>query len=331
MTFTDFVNGTSANATDVNNALGKIVLMSGILGTTTPRDSNSFVDAFAADTAATKTNFTYDTVINGYIVEAGDAGVLETATMDTDSMEGNNPLVSIGFLKWDYYKYTIYDECDDSSVDTTLWDFTAATGDAVGPSEDATKLTYGTNNAASADAWIDTKSTERWSSNRRFFFKLGDFNTTSSASSIRLYDGSTYVTILSGIHSAINGIYEVYVDWTHKNLVYSRNDGSVTLVDISALSTSYGFNFRCKRNASSGETTLSVYYFRESNFSETTTVTESFSCDDGDTYTEGVGGYIPIALANRGLIMQGKLTTTPETSEGVVVKGVRFQGYPLGD
>lgn len=295
---------------------------SGILGTTSPRNSSVYNHVFTSDDAATKTNFTHNANFADYTVLGTDAGVLETADVLVGGTILNNMDLNISkaFSKFGYYIFTVYDECNDSSIDTDLWDTDGS------PTEDTESITL---TLGEGTAYFRTDAT-----NGNFFgsddtFAIG-FSGGSGAGYcyLDITDGSTTVNLFaSAVNETVSARTDIIKFDSANTSVHALIAGVYTEHDLSSLSGSWLIQFRAAFDAAA--TTVRCHFLRKITGSETTTVSSYFSSDAGDNYDAVSNGYANIT--NKGFVMKAKFESTPVAGEGVNVSRIDFQGFTDSD
>jgi len=322
MTYTNHSDGNalSESTLDANNA---IALKLGVLYdniTNFPRYSHTF----STDEATTSTNFTYDSTDDTYTVIGTSAGTL-IMPYDEIKLGDFNPsfdFPSYGFIKWKYVIGTVIDECNDSSFDTGTMT-AVAEGTTVGTvSEDTAKATH-TKALSSGSEKIGIRTVDSIADGETFLisFTFTSTDTSQKKYLLRVNDGTNFVELDSYSEGAM-GTHK-YVIKRVGNLLYVWRDGTPATVgadspyDISALSTVMieGWAFGIGANTA----TLDVNYIRKVDGTETTTVSEFLSVDNGSNYvTADSNGYCVLS-ANKGFKAKMKLTTTPVSGEFVEV------------
>lgn len=303
--------------------------------------NNRVSHVFSTDEAQTKTNFTYDAEVDQYYAKAG-ASVLEMPTTGTKFTYGKLKVGS-GYVKHNYYVATEYDECDDSSADTALWT-NASTGSATGAtfSEDAERLRLNYSNAGGSsygplNVILQTDSTNGTFTDEIITFKVktsGGWNGGGENVGINIIgttSGSVNFKAGASVSSELDNAYIIKFDQANQE-AWVWEDGTLmsgSPFDLSTISGNYQlevFN-EYPSTASNGKSwQVDMYFLRKITGSETTTITESFSSNNGTNYSTVSNNYVTIPSAQQSYQMRTKLTSTVATGELVVVDRVDYQG-----
>ncbi len=136
MTFTTFMAGTTAKAAEMNTNLDYIGLVSqlGVVTQDWLRLDNVFFDDFTSDTSTLSTNIVYNTTTDSWSTDQAGNPLLTLTPQDQDLGGLGEPFQVIyylneGFAKFNYQFFGLYDECNDSTVDATLWGSVHGGGD----------------------------------------------------------------------------------------------------------------------------------------------------------------------------------------------------------
>ena len=290
-------------------------------------DRNDATFTFATDEATTSTNFEWDSLPKDYTVIGTNAGVLIMPVTDIDTYA--NPQ-SKGWIKWDHYKFTVYDECNNSSWDTSLWDSSGT------PTENTEKMTLSV--GASTTANITTDATNGDVKGNDIYALKSEWLTQSSdVMRVQVTDGSTDVTVYTktdtGGHTTRTNHFLKF-DSVNEEVHVWENGGmdASSPFDLSSLGANWYIRVEITTWSSPATVrTLSIYYLRKITGSETSTVVEQLSSNNGTNYTTASEKWVLITAAQRGYRMIPKLTCTPVAGEGVCVRRVDFQMFSEED
>ena len=343
MTFTKFVNGTSADADEVNATLdfARFLNQKQVL-------SNATTDDFTADNSQTSTNLVYNTTLDEYSsIALVSSTILELAenNLNTDNATTvpSMQVLNQGIVRFQYELFMVYDECNDSSLDTTLWTCTTAGVGAEGKTENTQLLT---NKRTHAGVGALSAETSTHASNGDFY---GDkhimliFNNYSSyqftgnkSASVNIFDGSTSVAISTSTGSAVRR-YDFFFDTSNTQVrVWSNgSEMGASPFDLSGLSGVWRIRLRADAQETTGGTVSAnnlIYCCRE--YKQTgdysTVVTEAISTDSGGNYTSAVKGFIN-TIGNAEIEdFTAKLTCTLAADEGIVLKGNMVSAWNAG-
>lgn len=322
------INNDSDFADEMNNALrtlNKTFLAANRVSEASSAQGygpNNWFYHFGTDTSATKTSLAYRSLTGTGQFTKGTAGTFTFVSPNVlldSSAAYMLPII-------DYDIYTVIDECDNSSLDATIF-------------PTSTSCTEGTNGISVPNGGhLITKDLSGY---KTFSFAYRtDLNAGGGGTTIviKLTDGTSNSTIVTStsdtnIRNNLNGECTVYVDWANKkayviNSVYDDAVGPAggaayrtikhvsTYVDLSgwtALKIDHA-------NGISGSSST-FYYLRSGIATPTTTVVLSGSADAGSHYTTGMSG-APMMLGTAGSTLCVKLTGTVGSSEVVVIRGV---------
>lgn len=291
-----------------------------------------FTDSFYnPDMVETSTNLTHldITGIKQYYSDSG------TYTFETIDLPVSNT-VNSAFAQVAYEVFKVYDECDDSSLDTGLW---TATGSVT---EDSQGIILDSDNEAVIS---DTDfSTDECVVVGFYLFAQGAGDAAANTY-LQLSDGSTHETIaiasstLSGDSGGVYGEARIYpYDWANKKVLvntvfyhsYNRIDSGrghqqivhnrwtlYTLTGYSAL------NVRMLLTETNSSSTKGVlHYLRRSKASAGSQPTISLTAD-GSNY-DTVSNGEPVDISNTGTTLALKITGTIDTDEVFVLKSIAF-------
>ena len=270
---------------------------------------NKVEETFTSDTASTKTNFTYDEGENAYYCKGNQTGTLITQTQWVDTYAD---VQRYGYLRWDYKVYEVYDEIDDSSWDTNLWDSNTT------PTETNEYFHW------TGAYYVGTDATN------------GDFYGTDDivvievrvtayddvyGGSIEVWDGTNYVQVSGAIRNS-NGIqtFTLKFDSTNDQVFVWKNGHKEGVYDLSSLTN----NKWMIRINSDGTRNAHWYWYwcRKYKATPSTTVTEYLSSDDGTNFTTAdSNGFVDITSSSeRGIRMKAKLVANVASNEVIVVR-----------
>jgi hypothetical protein len=336
-----FTNGTIADATQVNQNFldvenGGQVSVANTLDMLNANHNDFYINVFTAQNL-TPTGFTFDSTDQGYTVVGTTASTLvDTARSKIKPLGGQFASIQ---NNWLYFPFTVYDEYNDSVVDTTKQ--TTVNGVST---EDTVRLqTSWTIPAATSGIMlrIDNNSHTNWTTNQSFFIRylygVTTHQNNNETMSFRIYGSTSGFVLLTQDTYANNATstYILYlkVDWTNKLVtMYNKTTGVTSIIDISSLTgASYYF-------ATFGQTTYTaagtiirteMYYFREIKGTETTTQTIDASANNGTNYTTANAyGKSAITTLQRGVLMIPRFRSTPASAtEGMFVYGLRYAGF----
>jgi len=323
MVWTEISNGNLPDADEVMNnfRLSATALINEVADRSVSFD-------FSSDQASTKTNLTYDTDENYYY------GSNASVVLEMPGQAGGNfdKKYNMAFLKFQYDIYTIYDECDDSSFDTTK--FTGSANET-----ETSDYCQASDNTANVNLDADNNS-NGWSGDKKFMFKAyWSVSGSSGAGNYYLYllgTTSGQVTLKSytgvGNPSSQTHSFEVWVDDTNKLATVYIDGVFSSVVDISSLSGNYYFRLQSSWPGGGDTVTCRYYYFRIKQGDETTTVTESFSADNGNNYTIATNSIAYInTSAQQKYATRIKLTSTVASDEIIIIKNCHYIPLTAGD
>lgn len=280
---------------------------------------------FTTDTADTKANFSYNSTTNRY------ENTNETnATLEFTSLSSSYPYqkYNICGVMPEIRVFSIYDEMEDASVDTTLWESPKTMTETAGYLEVEELNASGSN-----EEMLETHNTNTDISNySSIHFRIertmnesgSGINSTaaryglearllgSTSGDVKLWEDPAD----SNTEGTASFIIDVYFI---SSVAYTFVDGVFNqTADISGLSGTQILRF-------TGETgtddtiRLRLYYLRGVTGSETTGVTHSVSFDNGSTYETVTSGLSE--SSTDGVVLGYKLSTTAVAGEGVEVLG----------
>lgn len=331
MTFNTFTSGIDTSfSTKLNQNFG----FSGygnIRGTLSPLGRACYNHAFTSNDAATSTNFSYDSTDDNYVVLGTSAGTLITETVLSSSMIGRNigSKINIGVVSWDYYIFTVYDECADSSFNTSLW--TANTGT---PSENTDRWSVSGSSGGALSVSSDTSFRSDLAVIFRTTFSTNGGGNGAKTGGIYVSDGSTDIELDYDSQSGttplnITGTYVLHMDATNSKIYAYKNGSYHRTLDMSTVTNNWYIYWKSGTTLASEVFTAECYYLRRITGSETTTVTQSFSSNNGSDYYTVSNNVV--SITNTGYQMVAKLTTTPASGEGVAVARIDFQGFTANE
>jgi len=299
-------------------------MMVGLWGDTTASTKVVGFD-FTSDNMQTKTNLTYDADEDLYYGTNSNV-VLETPSRGGGSFQGN---YDAAVLNFNTDVYTIYDECDDESFDTSKFN-SVGVGLATGPTDtehsDGYAQTTGTTDSTSDTLELEIDNNGiGWSTSQKFMIRYNWTSENSSNSGLRMKgttSGSVNIKVKSGVTSETVSA-EVWVDVTNDLATLYVDGVFSSVVDISSLVGNYYFSVFTQSAGQPKTFTIKVYYVRIKQGDETTTYTQSFSSDNGTNYTEANGNTATL-LSNKGYATRIKLISTVAADEMIVIKNCSY-------
>lgn len=319
MTFYNIQNGQPHDADKVReNDLA--------IAKTLAKDSNIRNIAFTSDVADTKTNFSYDANTDEYISTSSSATLEVSPNISTPPL---TPFATIigGF---EAIPFTVYDETDDSSVDSTLWQ------SSYSMTENTDYLEVEEVNMPGSEVdFLKTHPDEDFSNYQSMHMFIertlsrsgsGVTSTTSRYGSDLYIEGSSAGKVKIWQDPANKNLYGT--DQYRLDVLISGTDALVFqngsfdgVVDISAVSGTWQLTFGMEQR-SQDTARLRVYFLRVVSGSESTTLTTSFSFDNGDSYVEADDGYARASESS--YLSRAKLEATISSGEGVFVAGADY-------
>lgn len=315
MSFTTFISGVNTSFSTELNDNSYLMSRLALYGND---DAKTVSYDFSSDQATVKTNLTYDADEDVYFGSNASV-VLEMPSKAGGNFEG---VYDVASLQFNYTAYTIYDECNDSSFNTT--NFTASANAA----EDTVKCeasdTGGTDVTLDAD-----NNTAGWSISQKFLIRTGYIFAGSgdwiyTLNLVGVSSGSVALdTTASG--SAGNGqsTYEIYIDTTNDLASVYENKVFKAVYDVSGLSGNYYLQVKVACTGAGADATSEIYYVRIEQGDESSTATKSFSSDGGNNYTASVNGIANLS-GNTNYATRIKLTSTVAADEIIVIKNCSY-------
>ncbi len=231
------------------------------------------------------------------------------------------------------YVGTVIDECDDSSVDTNLWSYTATGVLGGSSSEDGIKAIF-------------TSSQDSSGANHTITVRLDQVNAPSIESTNDLYVIEFERTLSSNSDSGKVGIggdtttinlasttantkHTMIIKFLGSNKCYVWLDGDIqnsgSPIDYSSVGTNkYIYLTDRGTNSSNNTNRVYVYNIRRITGSETTSLIKAFSNDEGSNYVTLSNG-VADTSSNTGLSGRVKVSGTVSSGELMVVKNCDFQ------
>jgi len=337
MAFTTFVGGTAAVASEVNENM--TILFNNSLPSAMNIISELLVEQdFTSDTSDSSTNLVYNTTLDEFsnITSGSTTLVFEGDSRATgkDVTFPTNTALSEGYVYYNYQIFGEYDECNDSSVDGTLWTFAGAGSS----SENTQQLSYsGAFNGTSTITTdqtngnflgTDTYTTRIYSHAQSTGGSVG--KTSTSTCSFVITDGSASVVIDTVVSAVFEGASNATLDARY-TLQFDNvgqdvrvwKDGAEMVgspFDLSTLSTYYRIQVYARQVDGAGQSgAMYVYYLRKViSTTPSTTITEEISFDEGSNYTTASKHYAARAT-NNGVSHKVRLTAMMAASEVIVV------------
>ena len=301
-----------------------------------PICTDMIYDSFLYDNALTKTNLdARSTFVGAYEYSAGTA---VTYTYESRPIPVHKTC-SKATLAFHYNTFTLYDECNNSSVDATKWT-------TAGVSAEDTNGIY----VSQGSAPNNKVTTNDLSSYSVIVFEcsaVSSFGTGSSNSgSVYFTDGTNTEGIISNTSSFSGGAtsyaqVEAHLDWANKKLYYiariyhpvqegSTSGGSTfynyvvqeytKMVDITAWSSFKIQAYAVRSSGSLGSSSARIYYVRLGLASPSTTATFSVAFDGANYNT--VTNFYPLTItANTGTALKIKVTGTVAANEVIAFYG----------
>jgi hypothetical protein len=290
----------------------------------------NIVNVFGSDDAATKTNLTYRGLGNlgEYYNAANQAITFESPEIVFDST------ISKGYVLVDYEIFKTIDECDNSSIDATVWPTSTA----------ATEGTNGINVYLFGTSGQLLSKDLSGSKILNCHVVVDAWTVAGSSCTFRLTDGTNIQNIAScsgsggggaSSEDSIDGEFTFYVDWTNKkvyvvyNYQYARYGGGTDTGN---------YTYRVFRNqtfslagwtalklefitSGSANTSCKIYYLREGKTSPSTSPAITLSADGGSNY-ESVSNGVAHSFSTTGTILQAKVACTVASGECLAIKSV---------
>jgi len=260
-------NGYVADADEVNgffHLVGSKIVYDNLYR----RDFKDYAIKLLDDVFSTTTGLTYKQ--NEYY--KGDAGSFTLQSYPIPLLSSNSK-VSIYPI---YEVYGLYDECDDSSVDTSKWIYIS--GDTATENTDYLEINNGVYRTADL------------SSEKLIVLNFNATLITSSSSgsiTLKFSDGTNDIPIFSySSQISFSGKIIIRLDWTNKRaIVYHKHTNNIhksKTFNLSSLSTNLYLKF--ETSSSTSQSYFYIYNLRLGKTSPSTTITNSFS-RDGSTFT----------------------------------------------
>jgi len=294
---------------------------------------STYVDWFNSDSLETSTGLTYNTYTDEYYKDDNNVYTAETHDLPSTST------ISDGVVFVDYEVFETIDECDNSSVDSSVWTTTSGTV------TETTSLNItgqgGTSYARSKDL-----SSEKVILVKAFVQAHALSDGSAQTSSIILTDGTSSTGLVAAISSYTGDtpfyhaeVKVIVTDWankkvmvevayygendrtesgTYKYLFFDRYNKLYTLTGYTALqvevkATNGGASADCR-----------VYSLRASkNGPDTATPTISLSADGGANWETVTNGK-EHAFTNTGTLLKARISGTPAVGEVVVLNGFKM-------
>lgn len=297
-------------------------------------------EVFTSDTATTKTNFTYDAIDDEYFATGTGTKTLITATKTGKAFNMNNRFGK-GIVRWSRYVYTIFDECNNSSADTALWDVASTGGLSAVLSENTQRLFYQESDVSGASGGdlirVRTKGASgNFKTNGLIVACHMEANENANGlwtTDLRITDGTNSVTFVTGSNadSIFHGFIKFDTD-NNKALVYNMDDNSFQDLNISSITGDWRLQATISSDdgTGTGDADIKIFHMRRIQDDETTSIVDSFSSDAGTTFSN-VSARNVASITNdsdKGTEMRAKMIVTGVSDEGVSVSAVNMMGIP---
>lgn len=283
-----------------------------------------FIDGFYnTSLIASSTNWTNNTYGKNYWTSTNSSELIAKAWTVPSTAS-----YATAYVDWDIYE--TYDELNNSSLDSALWNTAVTNTGSV--TETSSVAILGNDNTSGSTARLYSKNNNLSSTVTKFWFRTYSTNTAGTApnTGYGIYLSAantaspTHTIFESGNNPGTqNYEWELILNSDAASVIVNRNGVYYTTVDISSNPTHLAINFYAYNTSTAPvgqQITLTVYFTRKLKPTGTSTLATSVSADAGSHYT-AVTRENQVAIGTTGTQLKVKNVATIASGEYIMIRG----------